>query len=81
MDFSEPQLHSFIIKLWLEDVTGEENRLRWGGQIKHVPGGEYRHIRDLEEITDFIKPYLESMGVEVGSFARVRRWMKHLGRR
>ena len=81
MDFAESQLHSFIIKLWLEDVAEDGNQPMWGGQIKHVPGGEQRHVRNLEEITDFIKPYLESMGVELDSCARLCRWMKHLGLR
>jgi hypothetical protein len=80
MDFAESQLHSFIVKLWLED-SEEGSRSSWAGQIKHVPGGEYRYIRNLEEITAFIKPYLESMGAEIGSCARMRRWIKYLGLR
>ncbi len=81
MRFAESQLHSFIVKLWLEDANEEGTQRTWRGQIKHVPGGEGRHLRRLEEITDFIKPYLVTMGVEVGPGARWRRWMKYLGLR
>jgi hypothetical protein len=81
MRFAESQLHSFIVKLWLEDVNEEGSSRTWGGQIKHVPGGECRHIRSLEEITNFIKPYLGTVGDEAGLSARLRRWMKYLGLR
>ena len=75
MDLSESQLHSFIIKLWLEDATEETNRPAWSGQIKHVPSGEHRYIRSFDEIADFIKPYMKSKDFERG---RWWRWVKRL---
>jgi hypothetical protein len=41
-----------------------------------VPNGERRYVQDLDEITAFIAPYLERMGVKVNLRERVRRWMK-----
>ncbi|HEY0004489.1 MAG TPA: hypothetical protein VGB17_06730 [Pyrinomonadaceae bacterium] len=81
MDLSESNLHSFIIKLWLEEANAEAERSAWGGHITHVPGGERRYIRDLDEIADFIRPYLESMGVEPGPRRQVYRWLTRLARR
>lgn len=65
MDLYESHLHSFIIKLRLEEGTEELKRTAWSGQIKHIPGGEYRYVRSLEEISDFIRPYLTSAGVDI----------------
>jgi hypothetical protein len=65
MDLSESQLHSFIIKLWLENPNEKTNGTAWRAQIKHVPGGEHRYVKSFEEIADFIEPYLKAAGVEV----------------
>lgn len=78
MDLSESHVHSFIVKLWLESVTEEAGRAVWHGQITHVPGGERRHFRDLDEIRDFIEPYMgEGRGGRAhgGVMSRwLRRW-------
>ncbi|PYS42053.1 MAG: hypothetical protein DMF71_10045 [Acidobacteria bacterium] len=75
MDLSESHLHSFIIKLWLEEATEEADRTAWRGQIKHVPSGEHRHIKSFDEIADFIWPYLKLKGVEAGHGVRLWRWI------
>ncbi len=74
MDLSESQVHSFIVKLWLESVAEEAGRAVWQGHITHVPGGERRYFRELGEIRGFIEPYLAAEGVERDG--RVRRWLR-----
>jgi len=71
MDLFESKTHSFIIKIWLED----DDRDKWRGHITHVPSGVRRYLEDVSEITNFIMPYLEQMGVEFGLLWRVRRWL------
>ena len=78
MDLSESQPHSFIIKLWLEEASVEAGQTAWRGQIKHVPGGEQRHIKNFDEITDFIKPYLKSKSAEPGWRARAWRRIRRM---
>jgi len=78
MDLSEAQLHSFIIKLWLEDAAGKGNRSAWSGQIRHVPGGEHRYIKNFDEMTEFMRPYLTSGNTEHGSRG-MSKWIKRLG--
>ena len=73
---SESQVHSFIVKLWLESVAEEADRAVWHGHITHVPGGERRHFRDLDEIRDFIEPYVEAEGAHVAGGGKVRRWLR-----
>lgn len=62
MDLTESQVHSFIVKLWLEAVADEAERAAWHGQITHVPDGERRYFTDLDEIRSFIEPYLGGAG-------------------
>lgn len=76
MDLIEFNTHSFIVKIWLEETAEETGQATWRGHITHVPSGERRYVQDLDEITAFIAPYLEQMGVRVNLRERVRRWMK-----
>lgn len=66
MSLLEDHTHSFIVKVWLEETAAEAGRATWRGHITHVPSGERRYLKDLDDITSFIVPYLESMGVEFG---------------
>jgi hypothetical protein len=72
--------HSFIIKIWIEEPS-EAGGATWRGHVTHVPGGERRYIRDLDQIRDFIAPYLEEMGVRFRVCFRVQQWTSRLKRR
>jgi hypothetical protein len=72
MDLTESQVHSFIVKLWLDSVAAEADRDAWHGHVTHVPDGERRYFTDLDEIRLFIEPYLGVAGKRRG----VRRWLK-----
>ena len=78
MDLPESQVHSFIVKLWLDSVADEADRAAWHGQITHVPDGERRSFTDLDEIRLFIEPYIGDAGSTggAGKTLRVRRWLK-----
>jgi len=77
MDPLESNIHSFIIKIWLEETAEEAGRVTWRGHITHVPGGERRYLQDLDKVAAFITPYLEEMGVKVAS-RREKRWLERL---
>jgi hypothetical protein len=76
----ETDIHSFIIKIWLEETVEEAGQVTWRGHITHVVSGQRRYIQDLEDITTFIQPYLGEMGVRPGLGWRVKacwqRWLK-----
>jgi hypothetical protein len=80
MDRLEETTHSFIVKIWLEKRAKASTRAIWRGHITHVPGGERRHIKHLEDIGQFIAPYLTSLGVELGGGWRVLAWLHRLRR-
>ena len=76
MDLAESTVHSFIVKLWLEDEGGENSRLRWHGYITHVPSGARRSFKKLSEVTDFIKQYVDGNDVQVRRRSGLRDWLR-----
>jgi hypothetical protein len=64
MDWLESDIHSFIVKIWLEECTGENGEALWRGHITHVPDKRRRYLNDLQDISSFIEPYLHRIGVE-----------------
>lgn len=55
----EPGVHSFIIKIWLEELSEETGQVEWHGHITHVPSGERVYLRELEDTLVFIRSCLE----------------------
>jgi hypothetical protein len=78
MDSSEPDIHSFVIKLWLEE-SGERGGVVWRGHITHVPSGERRHLKELDDINDFISTYLGGARAPRRGCGGVRGWLKRFG--
>jgi len=76
MDLAESKVHSFIVKLWLEDGGSEDSRLSWHGYITHVPSGARRSCRKLSDVTDFIKQYVDGNATSVSRRAGVRDWLR-----
>lgn len=64
--------HSFVVKVWLEESLEEAGEAVWRGHITHVPSQERRYLHALDDIIDFIGPYLERMGVKPRSYRRNR---------
>ena len=78
MDSLEVTSHPFIVRIWLEETAEEAGRATWRGHITHVPSGERRYLRDLDDIIAFIAPYLQEMGVQFDMRWRVKQWLKRL---
>lgn len=76
MSEPEPAVHSFIVRLWLEDSGQAGTRVQWHGYITHLPGGEKKYLKSLDEIADFIAPYLgqQSVKAEHGP----RKWLNSI---
>jgi hypothetical protein len=74
VDQVENNTHSFIVKVWLEETAEEAGRAMWRGHITHVPDGERRYVQDLGDVSTFIVPYLQQMGVRIGNRRQVGDW-------
>ena len=77
MDTPESKVHSFIVKLWVEEAVDEKTKSVWRGYITHVPDGERRYLKRLSDITDFIARYLGEVGIN----PRLDVWFKRRLRR
>lgn len=75
MEEPEEQIHSFVIRFWLEAIDEQSEKGIWRGHITHVASGERRYLKDIGSITDFITPYLEGWEVKFGIGWRLRRWL------
>ena len=67
--------HSFIIKIWLDEAGGPEARKVLHGYITYVPSGVRRHIRSLDDVLNFIEPYLEPFGEERNKRHGIVKWL------
>lgn len=72
----EENTHVFIIRIWLERREIEDAGPQWRGVIEHVFSKQRRYVQDPDDITAFILPYLEDMGVKFGLYWRVSQWLK-----
>jgi hypothetical protein len=77
MEQSESHTQSFIIKIWLEETVAEDGRAIWRGHITHVPSGERRYLKQLNDVVAFIVPYLTKMGTRTSVGWRIKQWLKH----
>jgi 16S rRNA A1518/A1519 N6-dimethyltransferase RsmA/KsgA/DIM1 with predicted DNA glycosylase/AP lyase activity len=71
----EPNVHSFVIKLQLEEIDERERKTVWRGYITHVPSGERRYVKDLSGITSFIEQCLAATGAQVNQGSRLWQWL------
>ena len=58
MDLSEPTTHSFIIRIWFEEVEDVTGEAKWRGRIIHVLSGEERYFEKVDDLVDFIFTHL-----------------------
>ena len=59
--------HSFVIRLWRENVPAAGQSAVWRGHIIHFPDQRDRHFDDLEEVCRFIESVLEPAAAEPDS--------------
>lgn len=74
-DWHQIYPHSFIIRIWLEEIARGAGRAIWRGHITHVPSGERRYLKTLSDINTFIVPYLQAMGVAFDWRLGFKRWL------
>jgi len=67
----EADTHSFIVKIWREEIDEATEVAIWRGHVTHVPSGERRYLQDLDDLVTFIIPYLEKMEVKAAGAIKV----------
>lgn len=55
MTVPQPDSHSFIVKVWVEDPAEEAGDIvLWRGHVTHVPSGDRCHFQDFDTMLAFI---------------------------
>ncbi len=73
--FIEPNTHSFVVKIWLEETPEETAHPVWRGHITHVASGQRRYVANLSEILVFVVPYLAGLGIQTPLLERICLWL------
>jgi hypothetical protein len=75
MDMRGPKVHSFIVKLWLDEPGDKTETRGWHGYITHVPSGKRRYLQSLYDILSFVKSNVGKINSDVAQPPRDRRWL------
>jgi hypothetical protein len=54
----ETNIQSFIVKIWVEEVKSVNGKATWRGYIIHVPSGRRKYLQKLDDVTDFMTPFI-----------------------
>ena len=57
---TDAHMHSFIVRVWLEEMQSDTLSPVWRGHVRHIPGGELRYFGKLSEIAEFIEAHLRT---------------------
>ncbi len=55
----EASLLSFVVRLWKEESSSEEQKISWRGHITLVPNGRRHYFTNISEIPDLIVAHLK----------------------
>jgi hypothetical protein len=59
----DEKLHVFTLRLWREPREVKSAKPKWRGVIIHLASGKKEYFENLEDILNFIVPFIEEMGV------------------
>lgn len=54
----DASLLSFVVRLWKEEASSEEQQTIWRGHITPVPNGKRHYFSDIKDIPDLIAAHL-----------------------
>jgi len=60
----EDNAAAFIVRVWLEHREVEDAPVTWRGSIEYVESGRVKYVTHLNELAQFIRPFLEAMGAD-----------------
>ncbi|MCA9976097.1 MAG: hypothetical protein KC413_10125 [Anaerolineales bacterium] len=71
--FIEPNTHSFILKVWLEDEV-DDTKI-WRGYLTHVASGQRVYFKNLLEMNNHLTPHLKRIGFPLPFWWRAYQWL------
>lgn len=68
MALLEDRTAVFMVRVWCErgdsDSADDCALSEWRGSVEHIQSGQRTFFRNLEAVTDFMKPHLEGIGID-----------------
>lgn len=64
MTLLEDRTAAFIVRIWCERGDADSAIAEWRGSVEHVQTGQRVFFRHLEAVLEFMKPHLESIGID-----------------
>jgi len=64
MALLEDRTAVFIVRVWCERGDGDSAIAEWRGSVEHIETGQRAFFRNLESVIEFMKPHLESIGID-----------------
>lgn len=68
MALLEDRTAVFIVRVWCERGDAESSAgpgiSEWRGSVEHVESGQRAFFRHLDAVCEFMKPHLESIGID-----------------
>ncbi|MCA1714583.1 MAG: hypothetical protein LC715_05530 [Gammaproteobacteria bacterium] len=68
MALLEDRTAVFIVRVWCErgdiDTQANQPMPEWRGSVEHVQSGQRMFFRNLDAVCEFMKPHLESIGID-----------------
>jgi hypothetical protein len=68
----EHPTHSFVMRIWIEQVARPGRPATWRGHITHVQSGDRRSVDSLAGIERFVGAHLAPSGIRVSVRDRLR---------
>ena len=73
MELLDPAIHSFIVKIFVDGSMQGSKSGEWHGHITHVQSGEKGYLNDLDDIGDFMQPFLPKRRLSGKLKSRIKR--------
>lgn len=54
----EPPSHTFLLRIWIEDMPEESGKLVWRGSIAYLPADDRGYVQSFDDIADFIRRHV-----------------------
>lgn len=78
MDAHEVSIHSFVIKIWLEDQRDTTGQPIWHGYITHIPSQERQYLRSIGDVVDAIHAHVGILAPHTEQRPRLWRWLRQI---
>ena len=68
----------FILRIWIEPREIENAPLQLRGEIEHIASGEKQYLKQLDEVSNLVAPYLniDLREVKRDTRSRMKEWFR-----